>query len=268
MFDIKNHRLFQNGKQVDYKPTPNKGSTITPEWLVMHYTAGGSYNGAINWLVNPAAQASAHLVIGFDGEITQLAPFNVKTWHAGKSFWKGIHFLNKNTIGIELVNKGFNVGAGDDFIEARHKNGGPIRKWQTYPQVQIDISAQIAVALKDKYDLSEVLGHDDISPGRKSDPGPAFDMDQFRGRMFGRNEDDNGGLSEVGVSDDLAIVDTGNPDDSLNMRRWPSLESAIIEPIPHGAKVMVIRRNPGQHDKWSEVFYNNQIGWVVTHYLK
>ena len=265
MVEIKNHRLFKDGEQITYQKTPNSGGTITPEWLVMHYTAGGSYSGAIKWLCNPVARASAHLVIGFDGSVTQLAPFNVKTWHAGLSSWRGKSGMNSNTIGIELVNKGYGVTAGDETIEARHKNGGPVRKWQVFPEAQIAAALEIAVALRAKYGLTEVIGHDDIAPSRKVDPGPAFDMRYFRGQMFGRDSDGPDG--DVEASDDFAMVDTGRIDDPLNMRAWPSLDSQIVEKIPHGSKVMVLRKNPGGHTRWSEIFYNDQKGWVVTRYL-
>jgi len=155
MFDIKNHRLHRDSDQVDYKLTPNRGSIITPKWLVMHYTAGSSYSGAVSWLTNPAAKASAHLVINYDGSITQLAPFNVKTWHAGKSFWNGVNGLNGHSIGIELVNKGYATNSADDTISAIHENGGPVRNWQIYPEKQFQIALEIAAELRQKYDLEQ-----------------------------------------------------------------------------------------------------------------
>ena len=135
-----------------------------------------------------------------------------------------------------------------------------------YPDAQIEVSLLVAVALRDKYGLTEVVGHDQISPGRKVDPGPAFDMGKFRGRMFGREQDDSD--EHLEVSDGFASIDTGREDDPLNMRAWPSLESAVIEKIPHGTKVMVLRKNPGSHEHWSEIFYNDRKGWVVTRYLE
>ena len=265
MYSIKNHRLHYNNNPVAYERTPNSSGTIEPDWLVMHYTASGNYTSVIRWLTNSQARASAHLVIGYDGAVTQLAPFNIKTWHAGQSFWKGKSGLNSNTIGIELVNKGYAVAAEDESIRAKHRNGGPTRNWQVYPEAQLEVALEIAVTLRDKYELTEVVGHDDISPGRKSDPGPAFDMRHFRGRMFGRESDDS--PFDLDISEGTAIVDTGGIDDPLNMRLWPRLESAIVEKIPDGTKVILIRKNPGQHSHWSEIFYNNQIGWVVTRYL-
>ncbi|MFC1492026.1 N-acetylmuramoyl-L-alanine amidase, partial [Nitrospinota bacterium] len=79
------HNHFLEGKSVDRTETPNRGGEITPRLLIFHFTAGKSAESAIRWLCDPEARASAHLVIGREGRITQLAPFNIKTWHAGKS---------------------------------------------------------------------------------------------------------------------------------------------------------------------------------------
>jgi N-acetylmuramoyl-L-alanine amidase len=73
--EIKNHRLVDG----DQRETPNCGGIIEPKYLVFHFTAGSSAEGSVEWLCNPDATASAHIVVGRDGKITQLAPFNVKT---------------------------------------------------------------------------------------------------------------------------------------------------------------------------------------------
>jgi N-acetylmuramoyl-L-alanine amidase len=86
-YTVKNHILHLGGKPVAQRPTPNRGGPLKVDYLVMHYTAALSAAGAISWLCNPAAKASAHLVIAQDGTVTQLAPLNVVCWHAGKSTW-------------------------------------------------------------------------------------------------------------------------------------------------------------------------------------
>ena len=69
---IQNHRLIaDDGTPVRYVETPNKSGLMTPEYLVMHYTAGSSAEGSVSWMCNPAAKAAAHLVIGRDGSLTQ-----------------------------------------------------------------------------------------------------------------------------------------------------------------------------------------------------
>src|SRR3954462_1180108 len=101
---IKSHLLYNaDGEQVSFVPTPNRAGKYTPQYLVMHYTAATSPNGSISWFQNPTAKASAHLLIDRDGHITQFAPFNIITWHAGVSQWNGINGLNSCSIGIELV---------------------------------------------------------------------------------------------------------------------------------------------------------------------
>jgi len=70
---VVDYKLCDNaGNSVPFQESPNKSGTLTPEYLVMHYTAGSSASSSINWLCNPDARASAHLVIGRDGDITQL----------------------------------------------------------------------------------------------------------------------------------------------------------------------------------------------------
>ncbi|RYF99547.1 MAG: N-acetylmuramoyl-L-alanine amidase, partial [Chitinophagaceae bacterium] len=200
---VVNHLLFDNSnKQVDFKPTPNKGGTYTPQYLVMHYTASTSEKGSINWFLNKEAQASAHLLIDTDGSITQFAPFNIVTWHAGISEWNGLSGLNKFSIGIELVNAGRLVQSGTSWISplekkpipdseviiATHRNETSSNSWHMYSEQQLLVAAEIAALLVKTYALKDVVGHDEIAPHRKSDPGPAFPMGSFRSRALGRKE--------------------------------------------------------------------------------
>lgn len=200
--EVKNNLLFNNGSQVEYIESPNtngKTQPISPSYLIIHYTADSSIDGAISWFKDPQAEASAHLVIGRDGRIVQMVPFNQKAWHAGESKWKGITRLNKCSIGIELVNAGMlvkkqgvfvnwagHVIPSDEVIEATHKNGTPAF-WHEYTQPQIDAAIAVSKALIPAYSILEILGHDDIAPERKTDPGPAFPMTAFLSRAFGRS---------------------------------------------------------------------------------
>lgn len=194
-FSIVSHLLYQDGQPVPYRPTPNHGGLIDHHFLIMHYTAATRAAGSVSWFLSTKAKASAHLLIDRDGGITQFAPFNIVTWHAGKSQWKGLTGLNKCSIGIELVNGGRLERVGDKWIcpvdkrtvpndqvvIARHKNGGSERGWHKYTEVQLQMAAEIAKLLVQTYNLSEILGHEDISPGRKVDPGPAFEWGRIRG---------------------------------------------------------------------------------------
>ena len=180
--------------------TNGKTQIISPSYLIIHYTADSSIDGAISWFKDPAAEASAHLVIGRDGRIVQMVPFNQRAWHAGKSQWGAIVGLNSYSIGIELVNAGklvkkqgsFINWAGhiipdDEVIEATHKNETAPAFWHEYSKPQIDAAIAVSKALVPEYSILEILGHDDIAPKRKSDPGPAFPTTAFTARVFGRN---------------------------------------------------------------------------------
>ena len=105
---ILQHRLSRDdGTAYPFRRSPNQsGGTIEPEYLVMHYTAGASAESSVDWLTNPDAKASAHLVVSRAGEITQLVAFNRKAWHAGVSRWAGRNGVNSFSIGIELANSG------------------------------------------------------------------------------------------------------------------------------------------------------------------
>ena len=159
---INSNLLFNDdGSQVNFVSTPNKGGKYTPQYLVIHYTAVTTTQSTIDWFQNPNAQASAHLLIGRDGSITQFAPFNVITFHAGVSQWKGLTGLNKFAIGIELVNGGRLIRSGDkwlckvdlkkvpddEVIKATHKNETSEAAWQEYTNEQMEATIQVAALL-------------------------------------------------------------------------------------------------------------------------
>lgn len=151
IYTVENHILHLNGKPMSQKPSPNHGGIITPEILVIHYTGSNSLQGALSWLCAPEAKVSAHLVIAKDGQVWQLLPFNVKGWHAGVSSYDGRSNCNDFSVGIE------NVGLGDEW-----------------PEAQIDANIGIIKALFHAYDLIDCVGHMDVAPGRKPDPGPLY----------------------------------------------------------------------------------------------
>lgn len=267
---IKNHLLFNdNDSQVSYKPTPNKAGRYVPQYLVMHYTAATTTESCINWFVNTHAQASAHLVIGRDGAVTQFAPFNIVTWHAGKSQWKGQVGMNQFAIGIELVNAGRLIKSGDkwvcpvdmqrvsdkEVILAIHKNETKQSAWQEYTNVQMEVSIEIASLLVKTYGLLDVVGHEDISPIRKSDPGPAFPMSSFRSKAMGRR---NEHTDEFSVSVDL------------NIRTGPGTENTVLTTLPINTPVLILKTE----GTWSFVEVLNTVngimdleGWVSSKFL-
>lgn len=190
-----------DGMPIDGRPTPNYSADIEDRlYVVIHFSASRSAASAINWQTHPDARASHHLIISRNGEVTQLLPFDYKAWHAGVSHWNGLTNLNSHTIAIELENAGALTRQGgkwkawfggeyDDVVEAVHKNESEMRGWHRYTDVQISTLTEILKALKLAYpEIRDVIGHEDISPGRKQDPGPAFPMSEVRKAVFGRSE--------------------------------------------------------------------------------
>lgn len=198
---IQQHALIlDNGERATFKATKNMGRAIQPLYLVLHYTAGTSAQAAVDWFVNPAARASAHLVVDRDGAITQMVPFNRRAWHAGESRWGELSDLNTYSIGIELVNAGKLSQRADgtwqnwskkaipasEVTLAKHKNEASEHGWHEYTTAQIEATIAIGTALTKQYGLRDVLGHDDIAPARKVDPGPLFPTESVRARVLGR----------------------------------------------------------------------------------
>jgi N-acetylmuramoyl-L-alanine amidase len=205
--NIRNHRLMRDdGQAAPYIASPHAGETIAPSFLIIHYTGGSSAAGTISWFRDPKSKVSAHLVISRDGTVTQMVPFNREAWHAGQSRWGSLSGLNRHSIGIELDNAGYLIRSGGKWISpltrrtypdsevtvAPHKNdphASPPSGWHAYTPAQIESTLECGMALVQHYLLSDVLGHDDISPGRKRDPGPDFPMESVRARLLGRADD-------------------------------------------------------------------------------
>jgi len=271
---INKHRLVRaDGTPMPFVATPNMGGVIEPVYLIIHYTAGSSADGSIAWLRNPQAQASAHLVIGRDGSITQMVPFNRCAWHAGKSQWGGRSGLNNFSIGIELDNAGRleRVGsrwlakaskrayADDDVLVANHKQdkpGTPPGGWHEYTEVQIEATLAVGLLLAQRYALKDVLGHEDIAPGRKTDPGPAFPLPSLRARLFGRQADE----------DEIYLTST-----ALNIRSGPGVQYPALQgsPLPAHTRLAVEEKQA----VWWRVDVPDAVsdeaaeGWVHSRFL-
>jgi N-acetylmuramoyl-L-alanine amidase len=127
--------------------------------VVLHYTGMETAAAALDQLTNPAAKVSSHWVVAEDGQVVALVDESRRAWHAGKSWWRGIADVNSASIGIEIVNPGHEFG------------------YRPFPGPQMDsVQALVAAALaKYPIDPSNVVGHSDIAPARKDDPGELFD---------------------------------------------------------------------------------------------
>ncbi|MGQ9689349.1 MAG: N-acetylmuramoyl-L-alanine amidase [Desulfobaccales bacterium] len=269
---IKNHRLYRDdGSQYPFRRSPNSGGPVQHEFLVMHYTAGRSAESSIDYLTKPIAKASAHVVIGRDGSITQLVPFDTVAWHAGTSSWDGFDGLNHYSIGIELDNAGVLTRQGnrwkawfgdtypdDEVLEAVHKHETVLRGWHLYTEVQLTAALELADLLVNFYKLRDVVGHDDIAPGRKIDPGPAFPMESFRKRILGRQDADKERFLTTTV---------------LNIRVGPGTQYDQLpgSPLPEGTRVEILK----QDGLWRFVDVLDEVsgimdlqGWVHGRYLR
>ncbi|MCK5277868.1 MAG: N-acetylmuramoyl-L-alanine amidase, partial [Cyclobacteriaceae bacterium] len=192
---IDNDHLLQGENVVHLIATKNtvefkQGNLDT---LIIHYTAGRDAESSARYLRKEEIKASAHLVIGRNGEIFQLVPFNKIAWHAGRSSFGGKSGYNNYSIGIELDNAGVLTKTGNDFqswfgkkytqsdvMEGVHRNESQPRYWHIYTERQLEVNEEITRLILDKYKpIVHILGHEEISPGRKQDPGPAFPLDKF-----------------------------------------------------------------------------------------
>jgi N-acetylmuramoyl-L-alanine amidase len=190
------HRLhLDDGTPVRFEETPNFDDHIIirqHEYLVLHYTAGVSVDATIRTFKNENKAVSAQLIIGRDGSITQMVPFDRRAWHCGFSDWAGSMDLNKISIGIEFDDFGWLRRVNDrwerdevsypdeEVIEATHKFEFRSLGWHIFSDKQIEVGLEVSRLLIDHYKILDVVGHDDISTEGKVDPGPAFPMERFK----------------------------------------------------------------------------------------
>tara|TARA_B100001173_G_scaffold304736_1_gene309174 strand:+ start:511 stop:1254 length:744 start_codon:yes stop_codon:yes gene_type:complete len=145
---------------VNYSPSfhPVKRKVKKIKFLVFHYTGMKSEDKSIKRLTEIQSQVSCHYLIKKNGEIINLVPDLYIAWHAGTSSWKNYKLLNKNSIGIEVTNPGHQFG------------------YKKFPKKQINSLVKISNILIKKYKINKrnILGHSDIAPERKKDPGEKF----------------------------------------------------------------------------------------------
>ncbi|KHJ56189.1 N-acetylmuramoyl-L-alanine amidase [Aureimonas altamirensis] len=153
-------------------PSPNHGERRggqKPDILVLHYTGMRPDDSPLDRLTDPRSEVSAHYLVMEDGEIVQMVPEARRAWHAGESFWRGERDVNSRSIGIEIVNPGHNHGL------------------RPFPAVQIDRLIELCRDCVAKWAIpaANVVGHSDIAPSRKEDPGELFPWDQLSAAGIG-----------------------------------------------------------------------------------
>jgi N-acetylmuramoyl-L-alanine amidase len=140
-------------------PSPNFDTrTAPPDMIVLHYTGMKTGEAALGRLRDPEARVSAHYMVEEDGRVFALVPEARRAWHAGKSFWRDETDINARSIGVEIVNPGHEFG------------------YRPFPDVQIDAVIDLLTDVRSRWtvDDARILGHSDVAPDRKEDPGELF----------------------------------------------------------------------------------------------
>jgi N-acetylmuramoyl-L-alanine amidase len=140
-------------------PSPNHDERPRdPDMIVLHYTGMPTGEAALARLRDPAAKVSAHYLVEEDGRVFRLVAEERRAWHAGVSFWRGEVALNGCSIGIEVVNPGHEWG------------------YRPFPEVQVGAVITLVADIRSRWSIPDerIVGHSDIAPRRKQDPGELF----------------------------------------------------------------------------------------------
>lgn len=144
------------------RPSPNhddRPAGVAIDMLVLHYTGMPSAAAALARLCDPAAKVSAHYLVDEDGAVYALVGEHRRAWHAGVSSWRGRRDINGRSIGVEIVNPGHEFG------------------YRPFPEAQMAAVEALgrAIVARQPIPPRHVLGHSDVAPGRRQDPGELFD---------------------------------------------------------------------------------------------
>lgn len=143
-------------------PSPNHDERTLPvSMLVLHYTGMQDAASAIARLTDAEAKVSSHYLVAEDGQVMRLVSEDRRAWHAGKALWRGISDVNSASIGIEIVNPGHELG------------------YQPFPTSQMDALVPLVAEIVKRHAIepANVVGHSDVAPARKQDPGELFDWE-------------------------------------------------------------------------------------------
>jgi N-acetylmuramoyl-L-alanine amidase len=158
---------------IHQRPSSNHGprsASATIDMLILHYTGMTSAKAALDRMCDPASEVSAHYMVEEDGTTWQLVDEERRAWHAGRSYWEGERDLNSRSVGIELVNPGHEFG------------------YRPFPEAQIAALEDLAQSILARRPIppARVLGHSDIAPQRKEDPGELFPWQRLAANGIGR----------------------------------------------------------------------------------
>jgi N-acetylmuramoyl-L-alanine amidase len=141
-------------------PSPNFDERLLPvSMLVLHYTGMADAASAIARLRDPAAKVSCHYLVAEDGQVLRMVDEEKRAWHAGRASWRGLADVNSASIGIEIVNPGHEFG------------------YRPFPEPQMDSLVPLVADIVRRHRIRPpyVVGHSDVAPERKQDPGELFD---------------------------------------------------------------------------------------------
>jgi N-acetylmuramoyl-L-alanine amidase len=172
-----------------FTPSPNfDARTGEVQHLVLHYTGMQSCAAAVERLCDPVAKVSSHYVVDEDGTIYSLVEEQCRAWHAGISFWRGMRALNDTSIGIEIVNPGHEWG------------------YRAFPEAQMAAVLELCQGILRRHPIParNVVGHSDIAPDRKQDPGELFPWKALAGQGVGIWTDEFAALGDLAA--DLAAI--------------------------------------------------------------
>ena len=254
----------------DDKPAHFKGF----KYIIIHYTTGTAIESTLNYVKRADAGGCAHMVIGRDGRVVQLVPFNLVAFHAGFSWWEGDTDLNRYSIGIELDNAGALTGGPghwmrntvqipDENVEVKAYWRDLAQKqqgWEKFPPVQLETLVNVIHALLEKYRVPvdkevEILGHDDVNLANRIDPGAVFPMEDIREKVLGRRLPK---LTEYRLEKDAALYTHEKSVPDVNLLKFATS-------LPQGAEVKV-QRSEG---KWTLVNVTKSsngtkgLGWLI-----
>ncbi len=146
------------------RPSPNhdaRPQAAAIDMIVLHYTGMATAEAALARLADPAAEVSAHYVVAEDGLISRMVPEARRAWHAGIAYWRGATDINARAIGIEIVNPGHDA------------------LYPPFPVLQLAVVCDLCLDILSRHAVParNIVGHSDIAPERKRDPGEKFDWE-------------------------------------------------------------------------------------------
>lgn len=272
-YHIAHHRLLSDHVQHEaIEKHSGQFATGFPDTIVLHYTGSGTLQSAVSTFLDPDVKASTHLIIGRNGSVVQLMPFDRIAWHAGVSEYQGRKDINRYSIGIELENAGKLKKSGDqyvswfgrayseeDVVSAIYKDETNPSFWHRYTEAQITTVMDICKLLCSIYGVKTIVGHDEISPGRKIDPGPAFPLEMLRERLLFNDRQE--GMHEYQPTTKLGAVHH----ESTDLQSAPDHASPVLttQRVPMGTEINI----KGEKNGWYHVSVPIE-GWVKKENVK